>query len=643
MSTSNGNQSIKSNKDANKSNNENTKNELAVLDSTSLLHVVDELIRLRATISQIQASLKQLLQLTPTLDRYKQLIEVASGVNGKGNFLKFAVDRLNDVLFAPQLKVAIRLKLLFESLKLTLLQKLCDLNFKNMTTNDRALDEFMLIVPWEGKSDMDQQKAYATGVKIDEAHLLPYPPILPEIKDQKLLIRVTTDKLYRQLIDFVELPPMKFNNSHNSKLAMRGKNILNIILFELLDEQLQDEYLENLLYMQKRLTSRELLAKFAMGYNLIDWLKYNLSQEADVDEKIDIMSNVFLAYIAGLQEEKYSLDSIREWVKKLYAPIINDLIGTEKPLQKVAMAELESLFRLATNLNNLSYKELDLRVTQIQSDPFVVQISLDNVILGLGTSLNNFDEAQDKAAMGIIGDKAKVAQIFTMIMRNYVQNSERLVEHGSTGVGKIIYPQISSASETCISPNLKKGNELDAEHNSYPVVEEVSLPLLPTMNHHAQPGNLIAPDAYLGQSVNATPNQLYPFTYELRFPDFQQHQQQHQQQYQQQYQQQSQQQINEQFMIDPITNVSNIPTIPLTFENVDMLAKNTFYAILGPLQLKANYEDKQVGLEFHSVCLLNGVKLGYGIDRSKQRSSQKAAMAAMSNRNELAKLGVHIK
>ena len=74
-----------------------------------------------------------------------------------------------------------------------------------------------------------------------QANIESFPPVLPPISNESLLNKILTDKSFRQPADFLELNDANdFNRSHNAKLGLRGKRLLEFALIEILDEKLPD-------------------------------------------------------------------------------------------------------------------------------------------------------------------------------------------------------------------------------------------------------------------------------------------------------------------------------------------------------------------------------------------------------------------
>ena len=150
-----------------------------------------------------------------------------------------------------------------------------------------------------------------------------------------------TDRSYRQPLDFIELASNDYNKSHNGRLVLRGRAIMQLCLVEVLEESYPRLLDEDIQFISHKLMAPIILTKFAFGYNLVDHLKYNVSVDADYEEKLQIIGNIFLAYMGGLKTEGYDLSDLKLFVKRLYEPVIADYMNKNDVLSKVALVELD--------------------------------------------------------------------------------------------------------------------------------------------------------------------------------------------------------------------------------------------------------------------------------------------------------------
>ncbi|KAI5963719.1 uncharacterized protein KGF55_002599 [Candida pseudojiufengensis] len=688
-----------------------------------LLQVLDELTQLRASVSQFQATFKLIIEKSPSPEKFIQYLKLSENNNDILGEATSTIERLKGLIDTPQIKVAVRIRQLYEVEKLPFLTALSNVNFKTTSTNDQSLEKFLDVV-----SDFDDKKKKSKDTKKEDltksTDYYSYPPTLPLINDETLLIKICTDKSYRRISDFVESSSTKYNNSHNGKLAIKGKSILDLILIEILETKLPNLYENDLIVIKNRLISFEQLAKFSFGYNLIDSMKYNLSSNAEIEQKMKICGNIFLAYIAGLQNNGYSLEEIKTWLNKLYEPLIIDLESTTTPVAKIALIELNNLFKSITNLTKLPYENIKYEILEVKTDPYVAHVVINDEILGFGVSSISFEDAKDRAVMDVMDNQSKINKIFVMLKDNYMKNKIQYTTSASSP--KIIQGENEIQNQSNIqslggdlsttpmvafayAPPEQSHHDRDhiqAHQNLHQTLQspfpqqqfqsQIDQSQSQSQSHqqqqqHQQPH----PQQHLSQQHLAQqqqqPLQHSQSQQSLQYPSSQLplqqlHQvQQQQQQYhtgtpavyahQQSYYQTSPTQLSQspphQFLPynqiqhptqspipshmyqesnnninhngNPFNEPITCPIISLSIKDIDMKAKTDLYAKLGPLQLKADYIVEQKGSEYYTLCLCKGKQLGYGADFSKQKSGQKAAMAALSNQIALRELGVPIR
>lgn len=608
----------------------------------SLLIVVEDLTRVRSDISQLQATFKKILETTPSWERYIYLLNLANSNGKNSGETLVAIERLKNVIFLPQTKVAVRLKQLYDLGKLPVLTTLSNINFKANAQEEAKQKEDIL--EFLNLDPEPSARAITDGMVADwkPSDYYSYPPTLPLIVDQLLLLRVCTDKSYRQLVDFVETTSFKFTNTHNAKLVIQGKAILKYLLLEILDDKFPNLYEQDLNLILARLMSMELLAKFAFAYNLVDPLKYNLPDDTNDERILEVCGGIFAAYVAGLQAEHYELDEIKGWIYKLYKPLVTDLFATSKPVEKVAMVEFQSLVKLITCLNKMPYDNIQYDAFEVKQDPFVAQIEVEGEILGTGTSSASYEEARDRAAVDIMESQHNIVRLFTIVKHSYLKNRPDYVP--PTMPPEVIEPDMD------LPPSLPTG--------SYGYQQPVTINATPHSPHmiHPLPGQIPRNDPYPDASQHMRRYGLSP-------PHQNQQLALQQQQQQPVHPYQSRQQspfgaratppaAYPQLLV-PRNNVTSqydygftepVPHFPLSYKDIDKQAKTTLHAML-KARFSNEYditqrETEYRTIEYHTKCLVDGKVLGTGVDTSKKNSSQKAAMAALSNTAALRRLGV---
>ncbi|KAI5965520.1 hypothetical protein KGF57_000786 [Candida theae] len=611
---------------------------------------------------------------TPTYEQYQYLLNlVSSEVPGEASS---TVDKVRAQVNTPQARVAVHLKELYEMKKLPLLTALSKISFKSaLPDQERKLSAFLDIVPTEEESADNNEAKNLDAPKLSVDHLS-YPPSLPVISDKLLLIRVATDKSYRQASDFIESKPEKFANSHNAKLALRGRSTMELILLSILDEKYPNMYEEDLLNIRDRLMSLEVLAKFAFGYNLVDVMKYNLSVDVDDATKMEVCANIFLAYITGLQMDGYESKVIKLWLKTLYQPLISDLATSATPIAKVAFNEFQLLLKSIANVNRYPQSSVKYDILQVKTaDAFIAQIIVgdEREVVGAGVSNTSFEDAEDSAVMEIMNDQEKVARIFTIIEQQYIRSryggSRVDTTNGSWPMAGEMQtrsqPSQATAAPLCGSTSSASSEPQPPHHSLYATTSGVQGQMpnqmaSATTSHdqsramtrygqHSpspQPAYPHQPqEPIYGQQAAFGTSQGYPrssppcayIPLSERRNDFQKSRHSYDSRNQQVYGQSAHgsSQANAQQDYDQ----QSYETIPLSHTGIDMRARADLNSILSRLQLKPEYMVTSEGGSFHALCTCEGIALGAGICTTKKKAAQKAAMAALSNRSALMQLG----
>ena len=562
----------------------------------------DDLHQVKGNVSQIQATLSQILSKAPTVEEYREMTNHLDG----GSFMqdsKQVVDRIKSLITSSQVKVAVRMRQLFDHGQLPLLLALSKINFKSQNA-DKFVGHLLDYVPPINLAD-SIPSALRNGEEFGEAKLIDlysYPPQLPPISDDILMIRIFTDKSYRQPSDFLELQENRdYNRSHNSKLSIRGRSILELVMFELLDDSFPAMFDDEIFVLRHRLLSSTILAKLAMGYNLVDACKYNISQSISVEEKMEIFAKIFLSYVAGLSINGYKMDEIKQWINHLYGPIIKELKQESEneenyPVTKSSLTELQFLFQQVTNIYQLQPDQVKLEFEEMESEMFAVQIKIKNEVLGVGTSSVSIVDAKERAARDIMGDPQKLNSIALIILKNYrpATKEDNTLDSGS------ITPQATPQMSTQEILNIPIPGP--PQPSLPPVPQSTSKPtryVAPYTENPSGSVGYIRPLPYSAPSVG----QPQPLPYNQIAP----------------------------YGVKPYEQRSN---------GIDTNSKNTLYALLGQNHLAPVYKVQRSGNNFQSTVMVNETVLGVGYDTNKKIASQRAAQSALSNKTVLRTLGV---
>lgn len=389
-----------------------------------LLTWCDDLHQVKGNISQLQATLNHVLNKAPSIEEYKQISTYLEEAGNRDS--KSIVDKTRNFLMTSQLKVAVRMKFLYEQGMLPFLLALSQINFKSLKA-----DKFVgYLIDYTPPKDIGTTLSKALKQRINshkKVDVSTYPPTLPPIGNEHLLRVVLTDKSFRQPSDFLELvDAADFSRSHNAKLGLRGRCLLELLLTELLDSNVPSIHEDDLYYLRNKLLSPLVLTKLALGYNLTDNFQHHCSNEISAKDKMKILSNVFLAYVGGLAVDGYSMEEIKLWVKGLFDPIFQDISALYQPLKpfsKIALIELEFLFKQVTSLYAVSPEHTEINFESLETNPFVVKLVVDGQTLGIGTSSSSVEEAKEKAAIEALMSKEKVDELLKTLIKSYQTRS----------------------------------------------------------------------------------------------------------------------------------------------------------------------------------------------------------------------------
>lgn len=667
--------------------------------SKSLLTVCDDLTQVKGNVSQFQAMVNNIISKAPTREEYEKLLKTIRLGEAPGE-TKQTIERLEQLITVLQTKIAVRLKELFLAGYLPLLTSLSKINFKS-NIEDQFVSYFMDYNPVL-PSNVVQDLRVLQGKKADHLtapiDIISYPPTLPSINSTILLLRIMTDRSYRQPLDFIELASNDYNKSHNGRLVLRGRAIMQLCLVEVLEESYPRLLDEDIQFISHKLMAPIILTKFAFGYNLVDHLKYNVSVDADYEEKLQIIGNIFLAYMGGLKTEGYDLSDLKLFVKRLYEPVIADYMNKNDVLSKVALVELDLLFKLITNLLYLPRENIRYEIIQVESDPHVARILVDNEELGSGVSSVSFEEAKCRAAQDILNDHNRIRKIWEILKNNHTKNNITETTTTTTTIK-------TEKPETIMQIPIQQAPPTMNSHIGTPVVEQATANIAsvnagspPMQNHTAaispslanatarqtspqftmqppsqqqqqqQPFAFAQPQRYPGVAyqtpflqqqqpqpyVNSPMEYFHPM--QQQNPHAQQataHSPPPQLSQQPQPQSQAQPPSNGGPLYDqPSTSMNSeqiyvdqygIPHLGTACKNVDTNARNDLYSKLGKAKIATpEYEDK-ISPEkvYHVLVLAKGIYLGGGYDLNKKLAAQKAAMCALANKVKLSELGLY--
>lgn len=389
-------------------------------EPNSILDWCDDLHQVRGNISQLQATLNQILAKAPSVGQYRELFRIY----GEGSSETLPIhEKLKVALNSPQLQVAVRLKSLFDKGLLPFMLGMSRINFKSPKC-DRFVGYLLDYCPPKQEVpniSIDDSKQIKSGL-LGDSEL--YPPTLPPIDNKALARLAFTDKLLRLPADVLALQPengtVHFNSSHNRKLALKGRYILDGALIDLLDSALPNAHEDDIEYLHFRLSAAHILAKFAYVYNFPEALVHQVPIDTPMDGKLAVFKNLFLAYVGALSQDNYSSKQINNWLLALYKPIVSTLEAeyrkTSQLKSKEAITWAEFKFMMA-RLNNyflVPTRKIPFEFTIHEESPHVCQLEVGTMRLGMGSGATAQD-AQKRAVYETFTDEPMRIQLLTYI------------------------------------------------------------------------------------------------------------------------------------------------------------------------------------------------------------------------------------
>lgn len=396
--------------------------------SSEFLNWCDDLHQVKGNMSQLQATLNHVLAKAPTPAQYKQLMASTEKKLAETTSDQQIVDKLRASLQSPQIKVAVRLKSLFERGFLPFWLALTKINFKSAKA-DKFVGYLLDYQPLKkdvGSIVVENEPPKKSGSQDD---LAPYPPSLPPIQDKLLLKLVLTDKSLRQPLDFLELQTKNgrhdYNNNHNRKLAILGGNLLDLALVDVLVDEFPKAHEDDIEYLKYRLTNSHVVARLAYCYNLTESVLHNVSNELSPQDKLVIFKNVFLAYVGAMSKSDYSYAEIKLWVRKLYKPLISRLhedLTSEEKLQnpyEIANAEFRFLIDRVNGYLDQPKRKIKYEFEfSLEEAPFTCQLVVGPLQLGIGIG-SCYTIAKKKATFATFEDKALRKKLLEFLVDSY--------------------------------------------------------------------------------------------------------------------------------------------------------------------------------------------------------------------------------
>ncbi|CAX42319.1 RNAse III, putative [Candida dubliniensis CD36] len=220
-------------------------------------------------------------------------------------------------------------------------------------------------------------------------------PPLPPIKDPKLFERVFVHRSTVNNKQYLEANQLL--HSHNERLEFYGDSILNNLVTLIIFKEFPDSAEGDLSKIRSRLVNNKTLVKFAFQYGFDKKLRTRISENVLKTGDQKIFADVFEAYIGALALEKgLEVEDVKEWLAKLYAPLIHELKieYIEDPIDREAKSKLYALI----GQDDLHPIYNTIQMGDGINHKFIVQCTINGEELGRG-SANSLKEAGLRAAM----------------------------------------------------------------------------------------------------------------------------------------------------------------------------------------------------------------------------------------------------
>ncbi|CAH6721284.1 hypothetical protein CLIB1444_05S07668 [[Candida] jaroonii] len=316
-----------------------------------LINLTDDLNQVKQSISQLQASISKILQTTPNEEDIETLMTAISNSNEP------LIDKLKFLISSPHIKLAVKFKQLMEKEQLPFLKMFTAVNLK-LLKPDESID---YLLNFEPKNETIDQ------IIDDENTGLPQ---LLKIKDDVLIQKIFIDKSFIDPVIYMENVE-GVNEINNSKLILKGKYLLNVILVDIINEVYPNLYYQDVEVLIQKMVNIQLLFKLSLIYNLTNNLKYNVSKQSSDEAKIKLIGDLFYSYLGGLSLE-YSSVTLKLWIKKIYYRVFKDFFPPNN-IENLVDDSLDNLIgKIYQNEFNFIFKDLKFEI--VDTDPYVVKL-----------------------------------------------------------------------------------------------------------------------------------------------------------------------------------------------------------------------------------------------------------------------------
>ncbi|EGV60338.1 hypothetical protein PSN45_001909 [Yamadazyma tenuis] len=370
--------------------------------NNELKQLSEDLHQVKGCVGQLQGAFQHIMKVFPPPKQYEQLVQLVnsldpSGLSADDNTI---LQKLKNLLNCAPVKVGAKIKSLVDEDKLPFLQALGaipSMKFLQAPTLDYLLDyghesyriseDLAILKELESSEDDLQDSAeYGKG----EIQL----PMLLPLQDELLFQKAFHDPSFVDPI--IEIQDVsKYTSFFNTKLIHQGTYYLKLILWELVDFKYPHIYYADAEVLVSKLMDHNVLFKLSLVYRLVDNFKFKLSDRISFENKISMISDLFLSYMGALSIEK-SLPELKIWVYKVFRVILPKLKQQDFKSNTLGPA-IRSMF-------TFTFSEMNYHFETLESDPYVVKLYIKGVST-IGTNSKSEELAQLNAIKEFMNNK----------------------------------------------------------------------------------------------------------------------------------------------------------------------------------------------------------------------------------------------
>ncbi|RCK66899.1 Ribonuclease 3 [Candida viswanathii] len=373
--------------------------------------------RLEQAAKNLQRAVGVVLEGSPDVLELNLLRDAAGVGNGDGEESGGGIRA--QVKHNEMLAMMARLKSLYKIGKLPVLDQIVG---GKVELSETDVEELRNVKGGDGESAAESITFRLPESKISDIHTTGIDknlPELPKIKDDQLYERVFTHKSFVKGKSY--LSSGEVLQLHNERLEFLGDSILNNLVTLIIFDEFGDADEGEMSRIRALLVSNKTLLKFAYEYGFDKRLRSILNKKAIKLGDQKIYADVFEAYVGALKEERGDdLQEVQDWLRKLFAPLIEELKleSTKESLDTNAKAELYSLI----GRTDLHPKYVLLQEGDGYSKKYIVSCRMNDEELGRGSE-RSIKDAGIRAAMEALKNKEMLGKYF--IERQQIERPTR--------------------------------------------------------------------------------------------------------------------------------------------------------------------------------------------------------------------------